>query len=210
MGGHNDLFCGDPAAVCGSGSAGQFPHRCVFIDMQVSGESGHELQRVELGLIPKPYRPCCRKWERQTFCPFSGKAQPVQSGQFLLQLPAVIQRVDIGGLLLKIAVYVPAKFPIPLKGFLVGKKIILRPPDAKGPDQSAVDQAVLTGDLGGGVFRDAAAHSVSLRQHTRHPGTVQQVGAKDPGHTAADDENVGFSVALQLLKSRMRPGFFPQ
>ena len=102
-----------------------------------------------------------------------------------------------------------AQFPVFLKGCFVGGKILLCPVNAKGLDEFVIDESVLTGQLGGGIFGNAAANRFFFCQHIGYSGLLQKVGAQDACHAAANDQNTCGFVALEPPKVWMRPGLFP-
>ena len=100
------------------------------------------------------------------------KVQRIQGRELLLQCPAVIQRVDERSLFLKVTVYFTAERPVLFKRSRVGVKIHLRPFYAELPDQFMIDQAVLQGEFGRGIFCNTAANGFRLGQYIRNPGAL--------------------------------------
>ena len=209
MGGHDDLLGTNPAMIGHGRGADQLTHPGVLINMQAPYNAGDEFQRMKLCLIRESDRASNGERKGELVHQFSRKAQPFQGFHLPLDLTPVIQRIGAGRLFLKIAVNLPAQLPVCLKRCLVGIKILLCPLDPKLGDQLVIDQPVLAGDLGGGVFRDAAAYGLRLCQHIRHTGTVQLIGTQNARHTAADDQHIGVLISVLSRKVRLLPGLLP-
>ena len=165
---------------------------------------------MELRLVGEADGPGHGEGEGNSVRELPGNPQLFQGAQFLLQLPAVGPGIDVGVLLLEAAVDLAAELPVLPEGSLLGGEIQPGALWAVLPEELAIDQPMLAGDFGGGVSRDAAAQGFGLRQDIGNPGAVQLVGAQDPRHAAADDQNIGAAVPLQGSESRRFPGLFPE
>ena len=207
--GYDDLLGRDAAAAGSGGGAGQLPHLGVFIDAQLPGKGGDQLQRVELRLPGEFDRARHRKGQRQCFGKFRGDAQGFQRPQLLFKLAAVIERIDVRIRFLQVAVDTPGQRAVLPQRLLVGTQVLGRSVGAEFPDQAVVDQTVLSGDLCRGVFGDAAAEGFGLDQRIVHPRLLQKPGAQNARHSAANDEHIGFQIPVQALKPGKRRRLFP-
>ena len=70
---------------------------------------------------------------------------------------------------------VAAQLPVLLKGRFIGIKVLFGLASSKFTDQLVIDQAVLGGDFGGGVFGDPAANCLSFQEQIEDSGLVQQI-----------------------------------
>lgn len=104
MGGDHDVLGVDASVVGDGGAANEFLDHGVFVDVQTLGDGSGKFQRMELSLPGEFYSPGHREGERKPAGKFPGKSQAVQSVQLSLDIPQVIPGVDIGVLLLIVAV----------------------------------------------------------------------------------------------------------
>ena len=208
--GHDDPLRLNPPLVCHGHGPDEFPHGGVFIDVQSPGDPGEELQGMELGLAWEPDGPGHREGQGKPVRKFCGISQLFQGGKLSFDFPAVIQRVHIGGLFFKVAVYAAAQLPVFLKGRFVGAEVLFCPVKAECTDQLIIDQSVLGCDFGGGMPGDAAAQGLCLRKHIGDAGLMQQISAQNSRHAAADDQHMAFDVPIQLRKSLNMCGPLPQ
>ena len=116
-----------------------------------------------------------REGEGEAVCKFPRNPQFFQGIQLPFDFPAVIQRVHIGSLFFKVAVHAAAQLPVLLKGRFIGIKVLFGLVSSKFTDQLVIDQAVLGGDFGGGVFGDPAADRLSFQEQIEDSGLVQQI-----------------------------------
>ena len=172
-------------------------------------DGGGKFQGVELGLAVKAHRSRHREGEWEVFCQGGGPAQLVQGSQFPLQLPGVVQGVDVVGFFLKIAWYVLAKGPDAVQRCPIGIQISPSPLCAKPPEQLMEHQPVLYGELGGGVFGNAAADMPGFRHHAPQPGLGEFVGAQQPRQPAADHQRIGADLPAQGFECWKLSVFFP-
>ena len=93
--------------------------------------------------------------------------------------------------------------------FLLGCQIPTGTLHTKPGDELVVDEAVLDGELGGGILGDAAAYGVCLCQHIGYPGLVELVGAQQPRQASPDNEYIGLDVPIQAVKVVQLCGLFP-
>ena len=104
VGGDHDVLGMDASVVGDGGAANEFLDHGVLIDVQSLGDGSGKFQRVKLGLTGKFYPACHWEGQGQPAGKFPGKSQAVQSVQLSLDIPQVIPGVDIGVLLLIVAV----------------------------------------------------------------------------------------------------------
>ena len=169
-----------------------------LIDRQRLRRSPQEFQRVELGLPVKTQGPGGREGEGDRLG--KGGREPQGPGAFRLPLQGLpVRTVDIGALLLKIAVDAPFRHPAPvfLHGPLAGCGVSGGPGLPQGADQLPIDRAVLGGDLRRGAACLPAADPPRLQKEDPDPGFLQGGGDEDPRHPGADDGHLRFPVSLQ-------------
>ena len=169
MGGHDDLIRRHRPLVSHRLIAPQLGNPAVLPDGQVLGDGDQELQGVELGLAGKlhrPHRPEGQLWRLRQL---GGIAQVSQGGHFPFQASPVIQGINVGVLLLKITVDIPAQFPVGVQGFQVGVEVHGRLLPAKALYQVSITQTMLGGELGRGVAGDSTCNGIGLQQEAVHP-----------------------------------------
>lgn len=103
----------------------------------------------------------------------------------------------------------PDHAPVFRDGALVGVGVLPRRLLPRPLDQPVVDEPVLAGDLGGGVFRLPAAHARGLQQHGAQPRRLQEMRGQHARHPAADDGRVHVEAARERRPFRQRGGFAP-
>ena len=104
------------------------------------------------------------KGQGQIFLQPRRVAQQVQGVDFLFQGLPIIQRIDKGGLGLKMTGNIFTKGVKIRHGLLVGLQVHSRLFTAQFVQQFVIDQAVLRGDLGGGILGYTAADAPGLYQ----------------------------------------------
>ena len=209
VGGHDNVLRFD-GSMFRNGLAGlhlQYPG--MLENGQLLRDGRGEFQRVKLGLAVKAHRARHRKGEGKVLCQRGGAAQPVQGGQLPLQQPGVVQGIDVVGLFLKIAGNVLTAGPNAVQRRRIGIQTGPGPLRPKPFEQLVEYQPVLGGELGGGVFGDAAADPSGLRHHAPQPGLCQLMGAQQPRQPAANHQSVGADIPAQGLECRKLGGFFP-
>ena len=197
-----DLFRLYPHLVRVDGIAFKAPGGGVLVDLQSGRDPRRQKQRMKLGLVFKLYGPGHVKGQGQTV-PVSGLCpDALQGPQLLFQRFAVTGGIDKGGLCLHPAGIVRRQLAKMRNRGLIG--LIIQPGGllVVFTDQLVIDQAVLAGDLGGGVACHAAAYAVRLDQRIICAGPVQRAGAEKPRHSPADNQDVGFQILFQTGKGR--------
>ena len=203
MGGDEDGI-GMDAPLIGDGEPfSDFTDTGVFEDGQIPADSGQKFQRVKLGLMEEFDGAHRGEGEGQVSYKGGWTGNGFQGRQLLLQNLRIVHRIDKMGLLLEIAVDSLAQTPEILQSLLIG--IIIEPGSlrAKTVYKPVVNQAMLSGDFGGGVFGDAAAYCFRFRQHIRHSGTVQLIGTQNACHTAAYNQHIGVYISVLSRKVRL-------
>ena len=174
------------------------------MNMQALGNGGDEFQRMKLRLFWVPHRAGRGEGERQVFGKLRRGPQLFQRRGFPLDFAAVVPRIDVSVLFFKAAFNIPAEFPVPAQRRFVGLPVQPRLFGAEFPDQLVVEQPVLGGDFGGGVFGDSAAHRFRFRKKVGDAVLMQHVCAQNARHSAADNQHVGFGVLPQRCKTGAR------
>lgn len=67
-------------------------------------------------------------------------------------------------------------------------------------DQLLIVQPLMGRDLGCGGTGDPVGQGLGLDQQIIYPCLFQKPGAEDPGHAAADDQNIGMGIPFQGAK----------
>ena len=200
--GHDDVVGPNAAMVRDHGVLFKGPGRRVLMDGQVPGHPRRQLQRVELRLPLKADGARRGKRQRHVVRERGGNAQPLQGRQLRFQRFRLVQRVDVGGLFLKVAGKGSGQLPVTPQGRLIGLPVQAGRVRAEQPLQLSVEEAVLGGELRRRVPGDAAADGIRLDQQAVRPRLGQGIGAQDARQSSADDQNVGLRVALQWRKGR--------
>ncbi|MPM81896.1 hypothetical protein SDC9_128953 [bioreactor metagenome] len=210
MGGNNDSVSGNPAPIRHGGGADELTDGRVLINAQTFGNAGDELQGIKLRLLYKFYRARYREGQRHALQPLGRKTQSLQRRDLLVNFTAAVHRVNKIVLLLKMTVDVRAQLAVALQRLLVGAQVQPSRCRIKLPDQFIVEQPVLGGNFGGGVFGNAAAEPIGLHQHIVHTGLLQQIRTQNSRQTAADDQHVGTYIFFKTIKAAYGRRFFPQ
>ena len=191
MGGDKDLFRLYPHLVRVDGIARKAPGGGVLIDLQPGRDPRRQQQRMKLGLIFKLYGPGHVKGQGQTVPIPRLRPDALQRPQLLFQLFGAAGGIDKGRLCLHLAGIVRRQ--LAKAGNCVLVCLIIQPGclHIVLSDQLVVDQAVLAGDLGGGIAGHAAAYAVRLDQRIIRAGPVQRAGAEKPRHSPADNQDIG-------------------
>ena len=172
--------------------------RGVLVNGQRLGNGPEKLQRVELGLVFKTNRPGGGKGQLGLLHESGRQAQSGGSLRFLPELGCVAA-VDAGVPLLQVAVDILGSndAPVLLQGGGVGLGVLSGFLLAQGADQLFVEQAVLAGELGGGVPGLAAGDSLRFQDNDAAARLLQGGGNQNASHAGTDDGNVRFHVAGQ-------------
>ena len=86
MRGDDDLLRRDPSGIGDRRRPDELPDSGIFIDAEPPRGAVGESERIELRLMLKSYRACCRKGKRQLLYKFGGYSQPVQRRELALEL----------------------------------------------------------------------------------------------------------------------------
>ena len=177
-------------------------HKCIFINIQASGDSCQEFQRVKLRLFRKTDRTFGFKRQRQIFRKFCRKAKGIHRANFLFDGPSVPFRIDICAFFLKITLYFSAQLTVFFQSFLICPQIKIRLLFSKIIDKSLIDQTMLGRDFCRGILGNSAAYGFSLHKHIIHSRVFQKISTQNAAQSASDDQYIRSGVTVQRFKFR--------
>ena len=120
MGGHDDFFGPNAAAVCDHGLPLKGPDCRVLADGEVPGDAGGELQRVKLGLPLQLDGAGYLERKGRLAGVFRPNADFLQGTQLPLQLVRAADGIDIGGLFFKVTGKYLAQLPVSFESGVIG------------------------------------------------------------------------------------------
>ena len=176
-------------------------HPRFLIDRHLIRQSLYEFQGMELCLVIKPNRAHGFKWESG----LPGEAGPdAQRGcsaglAFQVRLPGRLPGIEIGRQPLKMTgdlLLADERFKCFHRGFARGG-VQAGPFFSGGPNQLLVEQTVLAGDFGRGVFGLASGNPVRLQHDHGDSPAAQKKGGEYPRHTRPDDGGIRCHIAGQ-------------
>jgi hypothetical protein len=178
--------------------------------LELVGEGDEVLVRVELGLVLEPHGGLDRIRQRRRLDERRGKAGLDRGLRLLLGLPA--RSVGVGRPAAEVALDAVALDAVgdPGQRGLVGLAVGPCRVGAQRGTQLRVAEPVLRADLGRGVTGHAVPDAVGLEQHDLGALLLQEQGRGDPDDPAAEDDDIGVQVDVELGLLRLwRAGLEP-